>query len=345
MRRRSITIKDIARQLGMSHSTVSRALTGSGKISAETRETVLEAAGRLQYVANSSARLMRRSSGTLVGLVVPDIKMDFYTTVAKRLAEKCRLDDFQMVLSITEDDSAIEEDSIKSLIEARAVGVVISPTIDMHENTAALLKMIPTVQIVRQVPSIGATLRMDDVSAIAMAAEHLLSLGHRRLGYIGINPERTSGQTRREGFIRAHAARGVPPFEEAVFMGEPTRDFGAQAARLLLALPERPTAVILGNSELAFGALTVLREAEVAIPGEMSVVAYGDPQWFQLLDPALTAIRLPLDELADMTAQRLFRLIRNDGAPDPDAAENYLLKPELIVRASTMPIGQPQGGG
>lgn len=336
MRSRSTTIKDIARHLGISHSTVSRALTGAGNLSAETRQAVLEAAEKLHYVPNSSARLMRAEHGSLVGLVVPDIQNDFYSAVAKRLAEKCRVAQFQMMLCITEDDPDIEEENVRSLIEARAVGIVITPTVGCRESTIALLKMISTVQMVRQTKDIaGDVVRFNDEKAMASATRHLLDLGHRRIGYVGVRRDVSAGQARLAGFLSAYRDMGLEPVEEAILLGPPRQAFGQEAVSRLLDMKERPTAILAGSTVLALGGLSTLRDARISIPTDMSVVVFGDPAWFQLFDPPLTALRLPIDELAQVTADHLFRQIRPQGEEKTQVRE--VLDFELVVRASSAP--------
>lgn len=341
---RRTTIKDVAARLRISHSTVSRALHGDPHISAATKELVRDAAERLGYVANNSARLIREDRGTLIGFVVPDIQNHFYSTIAKVLAQRCRSSSFQMVLANTDDDPATENDEVRALIEARAAGIVITPSVAPREKTIALLRSVPTVQLVRHVTAIpGGLVCTDDASATRAAATHLLSLGHRNIGYVGPRKDMSAGQTRLAGFLNAHRRAGVEPDKAAIVLVPPRQTFGFEAISRLLSLPKVVTAVLIGSSELTLGGLHAVREAGLSIPRDLSVVGYGDPFWFQLFSPPLTAVRLPVEDLAEATALQLFSRIRalygeEENGSDGNGNLGQLqlrLPASLIIRHST----------
>src|ERR1700689_4511908 len=149
-----ITIKDIAARLGVANSTVGRALSNHPHISDEMKEKVRAVARELGYVSHSGAQMMRGRPSTLIGLIIPDIENDFYATMAKSLAEQCTLDGCQLVLSVTEDDAAIEAQHVRALVRARAAAAVIVPAQATKAETVAMLKMLPVVQLIRRSPAI-----------------------------------------------------------------------------------------------------------------------------------------------------------------------------------------------
>lgn len=335
MQQRRTTIKDIAVHLGIDHSTVSRALNDNPNISEETKHQVRQAAHRLGYVANASARAMRYNHNPLIGLAIPDIRNDFYSAVARALAERCNGAGFQMVLVNTDDHPEVENRQVRALMEARVAGVVITPSPELLENTARLLAPVPTVQLVRQSPKLeGDIVGMDDIGAMREATEHLLALGHKRIGYIGTRKDINVGQARFDGYLQAHAAAGLTVDLNHVALVSPRQSFGADSVARLLALPQPPTALIIGSSELTIGGLSAIQAAGVSIPKEIAVVGYGDPVWCRLLSPALTAVQLPVDAMVEAAEALILERIGARGQP-PAERQSRMCEPTLVVRGST----------
>jgi LacI family transcriptional regulator len=336
MHQRPATIKEIAAHLGISHTTVSRALNDHRQISAETKRLVRAAAETLGYVVNSSARLMRHHQNALIGLVIPDIRNDFYSTIARILAERCRAAGFQMVLANTQDDPIAERDQVQALIEARAAGIVITPSVTPLEKTGTLLRSVTTVQLVRRSAALpGDTIGMDDVAAMRAATAHLLGLGHRRIGYVGTRQDISAGEARLRGFLAAHAAVDLAPDKKAMILVQPWQSFGAEGVARLLSLSRAPTAIVIGSSELTIGGLGAIQAAGLSIPDDISVVGYGDPVWFNLLSPPLTAMRLPVEDMAEATARHLFWRIGAEASASEGGLAPPLLQPRLMLRRST----------
>ena len=199
-----ITIKDIAQQLGLSPSTVGRAIADHPRISRETKERVRIAAKDLGYVANTPARVMRGGSSRLVGLLVPDVRNSFFSMVAYVLSKCFENEGFHLALSITDDDRDTEMQQVREMVSARVAGLVIVPSAAPRRETLTLLQAVPHVQFLRRLPEIGTDwFGLDEERALLDATNHLLHLGHRRIAYIGdiIFP---TGKARYEGFRRAY---------------------------------------------------------------------------------------------------------------------------------------------
>jgi len=334
-----VTIKDIATRLQMNHSTVSRALNDRSHISEETRHRVREMANELGYVANLSARMIRGDAGLLIGLLIPDVQNDFYSRISKELADRCRRVGLRMLLAISEDDPFTEQNEIRALAEARVNGVIATLTSQPQPASLAMLKEMPTVQLVRHVKNFKkAAVCMEDQAGCETATEHLLALGHRRVAYIGTTEAISSGHDRVRGFLNAHKVRKISPLAGGVELVPPRQSYGYDGVARLLSLKQRPTALVIGSSELTIGALSALRKAGLLIPNDISVVGYGDPVWFELLSPALTAVKLPVATLAHTAAQQLFAQIEDRKAGKASKSGMTRIMPELIVRESTAPI-------
>jgi LacI family transcriptional regulator len=333
--RHLVTIKDIAVALGMSHSTVSRALSDYAHTSAETKALVRKTAQNLGYVPNDSARVMRGESGTLIGLVIPDIQNDFYSRIAKLLTDRFRRAGFRLMLVNTEDDPETEEAEILALVGARPAGFIVTATAKPTARSAELLRGIPTVQLVRYSKLLpGSLVAMHDQLGVHEATAHLLELGHRRIAYVGGAPDISPGRARWKGFAQAFKALDLPLADEFVARGQPRPEFGYAGMSELLQLRQKPSAVMFGSSELTIGGLKAIREAGLTIPGDLSVVGYGNPVWMELLTPALTAVDLPVEDVADAAAASLLAQIESR---DAKLAAPLQIRPRLIIRGSTVP--------
>jgi LacI family transcriptional regulator len=333
-----ITVKDIARQLGVAASTVTRALADNPRISPAMRARVHAVASELGYVAHAPARVMRGGASTLIGLVIPDVLNDFYSTVAKAMSEHCGEAGFQLVLSLTDDDPEIELRQVRGLISARAAGLVIVPSSAPRQETLSLLRQLPHVQLIRRVSKLaGDWYGIDDVAATRIATRHLLDLGHRVIGYVGGPQDLSTGALRLEGFRRAYRDAGLDPALGVVETGGYDRGFGAAAVDRLLARKPRPTAIVTAAARATVGALEALGRARIAVPEEMSVVGFNDAPTLSWWGPGLTTIGLPVREIAIACGALLLHRVRRPAKPDepPHRPQSAMHAPFLIERGST----------
>jgi LacI family repressor for deo operon, udp, cdd, tsx, nupC, and nupG len=331
-----ITIKDIAKKLDLSASTVGRALTDHPRISDETKRRVRAMAGKLGYVAHTPARVMRGGSTHLIGLLVPDIRSTFYSMVAQVLSKCFEDEGFHLALSIADDDRDVEMQQVRELVSARVAGIVIVPTAAPRRETLTLLGMVPHVQLLRRIPALGDWFGMDDERAMREATNHLLHLGHRRIAYVGdvIYP---TGIARYEGFRRAHAEAHCAVDEALVELGPPGLKFGTEALTRLMERTPRPTAIMTSSVLITLGVAEQLMARNIEVPRALSFVGFGDGPWQRWWGPGLTTLRLPVQELA--TGCGLWFLHRLKNPPDEAAARSHVAVSHaaLVVRGSTAP--------
>jgi LacI family transcriptional regulator len=332
------TIKQIALRLGVSHSTVSRALNDHHHTSEATKQLVRSAARDMGYIPHGPARAMRGARSSLVGLIIPDIQNYFYATVARVIAQTCAARSLQLVLAVSEDDAALEYRHALALREAHAGGIIVVPSAAMERRTSVLLNGSPSVQLVRTAPRLrGRSVAIDDQAGTRAATAHLLELGHRRLAFVGGPPTLSTARNRLAGFSDALGAAGLCLDDMVVEQGEPRVDFASAATARILGRADRPTGLVLAGAELAVGALAALREAQLRLPEDVSLVGYGDPEWFRLWAPPITTVGLPVEDVASTTAALLFQLMQLGDTPtttDP-ATVRVLVEPHLIVRGTT----------
>jgi DNA-binding LacI/PurR family transcriptional regulator len=334
----SVTIQDIARELNISHTTVSRALADSPKISAKTKQRVRNAVERFGYVPSASARMMRGGRSSLVGLIIPDVQNDFYATVAKTVADALAARSMQLLLSVTDDDCDRELRELRAILETRPAGIIIVPTAAPRAETAALLKNVETVQLIRTHSRLSArAVIVDDHAGTFAATQHLLGYGHKRLAFIGGDKSLTTGRNRLAGFEDALKEHGLEP--AAIALGTPRPEFARHAVTSMMTAKHRPTGLVLGSAELTLGALQALRTLRLEWPRDVSVVGYHDPAWFELAAAGITTVRLPVQDIAatatSVLLSRAFEKSPHD--EDPDALVNVQFTPTLALRGSTAP--------
>jgi LacI family repressor for deo operon, udp, cdd, tsx, nupC, and nupG len=337
-----ITTKDIADRLQLSVSTVGRALSNDSRISAATTQRVHEVAAEMGYVMNRAARMMRGAKSNLVGLVLPDIRNGFYSTIAHALSKCLEKAEFQLTLSETDDDRAIELRHLRELISANVAGVIIVPSAKPHPDSIRLLSMTPHIQLLRRHPALGTQwFGIDDARALEEATRHLVQHGHERIAYIGGSTELPTGAERLRGF-RAGLA-GTPAAAKALEeLGTPSQsNFGRDALRRLLDRRLPPTAIVMGAVRITQDVLEELLARGVRVPDDLSVIGFGDEPGFSWWGPGLTTIGLPVSELA--TACGLWFLhhhLQNKGE-GPVGPYSAMSPASLIVRGSTRAIAPP----
>ena len=291
--------KEIAARLGLSVSTIGRALADDPRISTETKARVRKACDQMGYVGNLPARMMRGGSSNFIGLMIPDIRNDFYGSIAQTLSECCDRNGFHVALSITGDDREVEYRHLRDLIGARVAGIVVVPTAAPRRDSVALLKRVPHVQLLRRLPGLSrAWFGIDDEAALHAAMDHLLGLGHERIAYIGVSDRRSTAVDRLNGARRAYAARGMDPGRLEVHLGPSNSDTGEQAFWHVMRCSPRPTAILCASVHVTHGVLRAMHASDIGLPQDMSFVGFGDPEWYAWWDPALTTIELPVRSLA-----------------------------------------------
>jgi DNA-binding LacI/PurR family transcriptional regulator len=326
----AVTIKDIAGRLGISHSTVSRSLRDSPLIGAETKERVRKAAAELGYVVHGAARQMRGEPSTLIGLILPDVRPDFFSSLTTAFAKLGSERGLNMLLSVSQHDSAIEEVQIRALREARVSGILLYPTIHLSTGSRTLLKGVPTVQIARRHPGFDAPfVGTDDARSMSTLVHHLVDLGHERIAYIGSDPSLSPGEQRLAAFRETLVALGRPLDETLFEVGMATIEDGINAATRLLSRKQRPTALAVASAPMAEGALDVVRRMGLQLPADLSFTGFGDPFWYRSWGPGITSVAMPAERVAEVALRQLL---------DRSAGENasiIRLPSEVVLRGTT----------
>lgn len=333
-----ITAKEVAELAGVSISTVGRALADDPRISPDTKAKVKRAAEQVGYVGNMPARVMRGGTSNLVGLLIPDVRNDFYAAVAQALSQTCDQEGHRLVLSITGDDREIEARHIRELTGARAAGIIIVPTAQPRRETIQMLGALPHVQFLRRISGLGdAWFGIDDEPALKSATGHLLALGHRKIAYVGGPETLSTGASRVRGFRSALAEYGDGKSDAIEILGRPTLEFGASAIETLMASATPPTAIVTGSVHITMGIIEAVERLAIDVPNTLSMVGFGDPQWFSWWRGGLTTVRPPIQELA--TTCGLWFLHRLRLRPSVEVSESHsaVISSTLVLRSTTLP--------
>jgi LacI family transcriptional regulator len=331
-----ITISDVAREAGVSMMTVSRVLNNKAGVGQETRQTILDIIKKLGYRPSSVARgLATQRTGT-IGLVMPDVSNPFFPGIALGVEKVAFAEGYSVLLCNTGEDSQREMDVLELLAEKWVDGLVLCSSRLDEEKLTAILPLYPAAVLInRQLinpedPLAVGSVLIADKTGGQMATRHLLSRGHKKIGYIAGPGKSQSNQGRLEGYKSALAEAGLPAVSEYVHSCSPTVEGGFQAGcNFLVAHPE-VTALFCYNDLIAVGVLQACTKLGRKVPTDLSVVGFDDIILAPLVTPSLTTCRVVSEELGELAARLLLDRI---GGCSVDC-EKKILQPELIIRAS-----------
>ena len=328
------TIRDVARLSGVSPMTVSRVINDSERVSPGTRRRVEQAIAELGYVPSRLARgLSRQRTGTL-SVIVPDVANPFFTAVVRAAEEVARRADYHVILCDTRADLTVERDVIEELIAHRVEGVVIAPVSDRSATHLRRLAEfgVPFVLVDRSIPGVDSDVILGDSSGGARRLiEHLISLGHRRIGFIVESGDVSTARDRRTGYEAALNAAGIALDPALVVNASADPSGGLAGMNRLLGLEERPTAVFTVNNLAAVGAIEAVRAAGLEVPDDVALVCFDDIEYASRLYPFLTAMEQPAQTFGTLGTQLLLERIEGRG---PQRRHEVVLPGEFIIRKS-----------
>ena len=329
------TIDDVAARSGVSTATVSRVLSGSVPARPETRERVLAAARELDYRPSGIARALKRRETMTLGLLVTDITNPFYPQIVRAVEEAASARGYGIVLANGGDDAARELEHLDLLVERRVDGIVIASSLMTRRHAERLHRTAVPVVLVNdtvagsRLPTVTTAHRR----GARLATEHLISLGHRRIGHIGAPADQAASGQRRQGVRDALRAAGLG--EPLIAIGDGGVAGGARATEALIG--SEITGIVAYNDLTAIGALRALRRAGIGVPDAISVIGFDDIELAAWTDPPLTTVRQPTDALGRWAVEHLVDLLA--GQPVDNATGPVLLEPTLVVRDSTAAQG------
>jgi len=336
---RNITIKELARRAGVSHSTVSRALNNHPAIARETVERIQQLARELNYVPSGFARSLKTNRSYMLGVIVHRIADPFYSEVLGGIQSVAHQFKYSMFVSAFENDTDREAGLIRGMFGRQVDALIIGDSSFTPERVDELEICVPTVFIHNRATDVlPHSIYHDDLNATRALTRHLLDLGHRRIAFGGNQRGGLLHQQRREGVVAELQSAGLELRQEYDLIAtDGQMSSGAWLARQLLNMAERPTAMICFNDMQAIGLMQILQQANLRIPEDISVTGFDDIPLAEFLYPALTTYCQPIWELGQMAAKVALNQL-GENVNEPRVSDSLItMRGRLMVRRSTAP--------
>ena len=334
---RNPTLVDVAKLAGVSGKTVSRVINRESRVSPETRARVQKIIEEVGYTPNLSARRLKSRRSFLVAMLYHSEGSSWITDVEHSAVERSMNDRYDLITKPFSEDDSNGQRSIINLAKSGSVdGIIVTPPCSSGYIVDELIELgIPIVQIEPslsdlRVPSVLSNSRQGGFDM----TEHLLSLGHRRIGCIVGNPKQDSSRERLEGYMAALSQAGIKTESEMIKQGDYSYQSGVRCAQKLLKLPSPPTAIFACNDDMAFGAIVAAGQLGVNVPKQLSVAGFDDIQMASRTWPSLTTVNQPSSDMAGKAVELLFEEIEHR-SQTPVA--QLVFSAKLIVRESTAP--------
>lgn len=331
------TMKDIARDLGVSVVTVSKVLRNHSDISEQTRKRVLLRMKELNYQPNPAARTLVTGRTNLIGLIVPDLVHPFFAEVAKGISGRLRSHEYSLIISSSEDDANLERGEIEQMLARRVDALILASTQSNPETVRRLQEQqMPYVLLDRKIAGVTANfVGIDDVMAGELATKHLLDIGCKTIAHIGGSDVSTAVDRQAGYFVTLRRAGMSLPSDYVVTFGrgdDSGDTAGYNGMKRLLQLNPRPDGVFCLNDPVAMGAMRALVEAGLRIPADVALVGCGNVHYDDLLTVPLSSVDQDSHNLGDSAAKLAMSLIKRKGEGPP---RNLIGAAKLIVRASS----------
>lgn len=329
-----VTIKDIAREGGVSTATVSRVLNGYPYMKAETRQRVERAIEALNYSPNAMARCLRQGNVRMLALIVSDIANPFYPQLCRGIQDQARKYNYHVIICNTDLKSSRELRYLKELEELRISGIIFgSALMDAKEGILSVLrKGIPAILVNRRIYDASVDYVVaDNKLGGKLATEHLFSLGHKRIAHIG-GPDNSSNSLERlQGYLEALALQGIESNPEYIIKTDFTAQSAYRAVHELLSLKARPTAIFVVNDNMAITAIAAIRSSGLRVPEDIAVVGFDDSEMAANDLIQLTTVSHRICEMGRTAVDIIMHKIEN---PEDKGCRQIVFRPELIIRRS-----------
>ncbi len=333
-----VTIKDIAKKLGISHTTVSRALRGSSLISEDTTKRIQETALEMGYLPSAAARSLKTNRSQALGVIVSNIDDPYFSEILQGIEEVAQGKNYSMFIAASQHDPDRKANIIQTMRQHRVDGVIICSTTFSDEQSRHFSKYnIPIVVVNNQAAEdYRYSIYHDDMDGSRQLTRHLIELGHRKIAYLGNSNSGRTTQDRLAGFRQEMNSAGltVPAnYIHEVPGSEPEK--GILAVDYFLSLSDRPTAIVCFNDMIAIGVLKSLQERGVRVPQEISVTGFDNIVFSNYTSPPLTTFDQPKRFIGQKAAELILSLLDSSSKMNLPQQEIQVLKGNLLIRKST----------
>jgi len=335
---KSTTLKEVAKEAGVSPITVSRVFNNPQIVSDKTRSKVEEAANRLHYTPNALARALVTNTSKTISILVPDILNIYYPMMIQRLVRRLEYNGYQSIMSITGDSVRKEQRALALAVENRVAGAfLLGAGMSGRDSIPILDRLADRIPvIILGYPYGGNTYSVyaDEAQGIFQAMEYLWSLGHRKIGFINGSGKALTYRYKKQGYDKACAHFGIDSHSGYYICEEPYFSGGMTGANRLLDLPVPPTAILTAGDQIAMGVYYTCYERGIQIPNDISVMGFSGTGFSTALYPALTTVNQFPEKSADVAVGLMIRHFENKEIKK----RNIMIKTQIIKRHSCKSI-------
>ena len=338
-----VSMADLARELGVSMTTVSRALSDHFSIGPAMKQKVLKLAKKYNYQPNRMASALRKGKSKLLGIVVPYIEGRFFPAVVHGMEKAASKAGYNVIICQSHEDVALERRSLDTLLSAQVAGVLVSmsrTTLDYKHFDKLRSRGMPLVYFDRVVEgdNVNAVV-LDDREGGYISTRHLISQGCRRIAHLAGPQHLNIYRNRRQGYFDALREAGIPEDESLVVYTDMLQEQGVAGLRQLMLLPNPPDAVFSAGDYCALGALQEARRQGLRVPEEMAITGFSNETFTLVTEPNLTTVDQRSEEMGQAAVRLLLELIDTEGGPF--SPRQVSLRPELLVRQSSLRQAEP----
>ena len=336
-RTKAVTIYDIAQELHISPTTVSRALNNHHSISTETTEAVKKVALALGYRPNAMASSLRKNETNTIGVIMPLINSPFIASLISGVEDYANQKGYTVILSQTHDSYYREVAIAQTLYCSRVAGLIVSLAMETkkydHFNPF-LQNDIPVISVDRVTNEMETDrVIIDNQAAAFKATEHLITMGCRRIAHMGGAQHRNIYQGRQQGYLEALKQHNIPVDETLIVPSDLSLEEGIKGAEYLLNLPQPPDSIFAANDSAAAGAIQYAKQKGWRVPQDLAIVGFNDDPVASIVEPGLTSISHPGFEMGKIAAQQVLKCRDHQ---DIVQSQTIVLKTDLVVRASSL---------
>lgn len=335
---RHITIKDIAKELGISTSTVSRALADRWDVNKETRKLVLETAERLNYHPNPLAVALITKQSKTIGLVIPEFQNSFFPTIITSIQKVLNENGYQLLITQSNESMEIEAKNLRLLENSMVDGIIISITRE-GENLELYKELqergIHLVFFNRVSPTIEAPkVIIDDYNMSFKVVEHLIQANCKKIAHLSGPPYLDLTQKRKQGYMDAMKKYNMPVNEKLIITAGVMLEKGSQAMDELLTSGETFDGIFAFNDPVAIGAMKVMKARKIRIPEDVAIAGFSESKSATIIEPNLTSVAQPLSEMGLKAAELMLKLLKKRYIDQPVTLLNAMLN----IRESSIKI-------
>ncbi|MEM8523521.1 MAG: LacI family DNA-binding transcriptional regulator [Bacteroidota bacterium] len=337
MSKNKATIYDIAKELAVTPSTVSRALSNHPRISTKTKEAVKVIAERLNYQHNGIAAALRSGKTHIIGVMIPTVNRSFFSSVIRGIEQVARQAGYNVMITQSNDLEEIERSNIEAMLKTQVDGVIASiarDTTNYSHYQRIISEKIPLVLFDRVTEiSNASTVVIDDYLGAYKATEHLINQGFKRIAHFGGKAHLNIYKYRKRGYQEALEANGIAFDESLVYNSNVQLEDGRIGMEHLLQLANPPDAIFAASDYSAIGAMQVLKERNIKVPDEIALVGFADESFAAFVEPQLTSVNQMSEQMGQFAAKIFLEQIKSEATLF--IPTKTVLTPQLVVRSSS----------